>query len=244
MAFKGCDVSNTTMRRKLPERFLMLRWAVVFSLGLLSGIPGLSQGTADRTIAAESATAAAAAPPAAEPSVSEKWHFFVGETFTPMTLAAGAFNGSVSQATNSDPRYGVGGVAYAERFGASTADIVTQNFFGDFVMASAFHEDTRYVRRGPAYGSKWRRATYAVSRAFITSRDAGGDTFNWSNLTGTAMSAGFSDLYYPAASRTGGALAIHFGTSLIGGGLANLYPEFWPGFREMLERHHLFPRKR
>ncbi len=86
-----------------------------------------------------------------------------------------------------------------------------------------------------------KRALYAVSRAFITRADAGGSTYNWSNLTGTAMSAGFSNLYYPSASRNGGAIAIHFGTSLIGGGLANLYPEFWPGFRQMLARHHLFP---
>ena len=36
-------------------------------------------------------------------------------------------------------------------------------------------------------------------------------------------------------------MAIHFGTSLVGGGLANLFTEFWPDFRRMLVRHHLFP---
>jgi hypothetical protein len=207
----------------------MRRVAIVFSIGLLVGISGLAQS--DSTV-----------PTPANSAISQKWNFFVDETFNPMTLAAGSFNGAISQATNSDPRYGVGIGPFAERIGASTADIATQNFFGDFVMASVFHEDTRYIRRGPAYGSKWKRASYAISRAFITSADTGGDTFNWSNLTGTAISAGISNLYYPPASRTGGAMAIHFGTSLIGGGLANLYPEFWPGFREMLARHHLFPR--
>lgn len=212
----------------------------VLAIGLLTSISALAQNTADRAAVAPDSTTPSS--PAPVPSVLEKWHFFIGETASPLTLGAGAFNAAISQATNSDPRYGVGAGPFAERFGASTADIVTQNFFGDFLMASAFHEDTRYVRQGPAYGSVWKRTRYAISRAFITRADTGGDTFNWSNLTGTAMSAGFSNLYYPAASRNGGAIAIHFGTSLIGGGLANLYPEFWPGFRSMLERHHLLPR--
>jgi hypothetical protein len=156
-------------------------------------------------------------------------------------LAAGAFNAGVSQATNSDPQYGVGAGAYAQRFGASTADIVTQNFYSDFMMASVFHQDTRYVRRGSDYGGIWKRAGYAVSRAFVTHADRGGETFNWSNLTGTAMSAATANLYYPAASRNASAAAMHFGTSLIGVGLFNLYPEFWPDFHRMLARHHLSP---
>jgi hypothetical protein len=211
----------------------------VLAIGLLASIAALAQNSADRAAVAPDSTIPSSPTPA--PTVLEKWHFFVSETASPLALGAGAFNAAISQATNSDPRYGVGAGPFAERFGASTADIVTQNFFGDFVMASAFHEDTRYRRQGPAYGSVWKRTRYAISRAFITRADTGGDTFNWSNLTGTAISAGVSNLYYPAASRNGGAIAIHFGTSLIGGGLANLYPEFWPGFRSMLVRHHLFP---
>jgi len=218
----------------------MGRCAVVFSIGFLTGVSGWAQSSADRAVVVPDPTLQPTVPPT-NSTISQKWRFFVNETFAPMTPAAGAFNAGVSQITNSDPRYGVGAGPYAERFGASTADIVTQNFFGDFVMASVFHEDTRYMRQGPEYGRKWKRAEYAISRAFITRADAGGNTLNWSNLTGTALSAGFSNLYYPAASRTGGDVAIHFATSLIGGGLANLYPEFWPGFRSMLARHHLFP---
>ena len=217
-----------------------MRRALLLTIGFVTGISAFGQNSADRLAVAPAPPPSFAAPP---PSVSEKWNFFVSETFAPMTLAAGAFNGAVSQVTNSDPRYGVGAIAYAERFGASNADIATQNFFGDFVMASIFHEDTRYTRRGPTYGGVWKRAGYAISRAFVTQADSGGNTFNWSNLTGTAMSAGFSNLYYPESSRNGGATAIHFGTSVVGGGLANLLPEFWPDFRKTLERHHLFPRE-
>ncbi len=218
----------------------MLRNWTVVCVGLGFVGRGLAQDSAD----------APSPPPASSPAgpvqspMGRNWKNFQDETFTPLTLAAGAFDGTFSQATNSDPRYGVGTVALGQRIGAASADIATQNFFGDFVMASAFHEDVIYRRSGPAYGGVWKRAGYAISRAFITASDYGGTTFNWSNLTGTAMSTGFSNLYYPPASRTAGAMAIQFGTRLAGSGLANLYPEFWPDFKARLQRHHLYPRRR
>lgn len=221
----------------------MARGARVIAFGLWIGMAGWAQDSANRSTL-PSSNAVGSAVPLSEPTVSDKWQHFVDETFTPPMLGAGAFNAGLSQVTNTDPRYGVGAGALAERFGASNADNLTQNFFGDFVMASAFHENVIYVRRGPAYGGIRKRAGYAISRALITGADRGGNTFNWSNVTGTAMSAGFANLYYPAASRNGSATAIHFGTSLAGSGFANLFPEFWPDFRGMLRRHHLWPRGR
>jgi hypothetical protein len=170
------------------------------------------------------------------PSVREKWHFFLEETGNPLTPGAAAFNASISQMMNTDPRYGVDKGAFAQRFGASTADAVTQNLFEDFVFASAFHEDTRYTRMGPEHGF-WSRTGHAVGSAVIAQKDSGGATFNWANAAGTAASAGLSNAYYPPASRTGGAIAIHFGTSFIGAGLGNLEPEFWP------DVHHWFKRR-
>ena len=91
--------------------------------------------------------------PLAAPSTAEKWEYFESETITPFTLGAGAFNAAVSQVTRSAPLYGrhAWPTAYPKRFGASVGDIVSQNFWGDFVLASAFHEDTRYRRRGESY---------------------------------------------------------------------------------------------
>jgi hypothetical protein len=171
------------------------------------------------------------------PSI-QQWQLFTGETFTPLALVAGGFNAGVSQASNSDPRYGVGGAAYAERFGASTADLVTQNFFSDYVMASVLHEDTRYRRRGEGYGF-WSRVGYAISRAYVTRNDEDGNTVNWSNFVGTAMSAALSNTYYPPASRTAEAAVLHWGTSVSGAGFGNLLPEFLPDFKAWLKRHHL-----
>jgi hypothetical protein len=168
-------------------------------------------------------------------SVGNNWDYFVHETVTPFTLGAGAFNAAVSQATRSAPLYGRHWIAYPKRFGASIGDIVSQNFFGDFVLASAFHENTRYVREGPSHGF-WPRIGYAVSRAVVTRKDNGGETFNYANVLGTGMSAGLSNAYYPPASRTLHETMTNWGTSLAGSGLANLMPEFWEDFHGWLKR--------
>jgi hypothetical protein len=176
----------------------------------------------------------------AAPSTSEKWEYFTNETIAPLTLAAGAFNATVSQLTRSAPLYGrhPWPVAYPERFGASVGDIVSQNIWGDFVLASAFHEDTRYRRKGESH-KLWSRIGYAVSRSLVTRRDAGGSTFNFANVLGTAMSAGLSNAYYPRGSQKVGTAATNWGTSIAGSGLANLTPEFLPDFKRWLKRHHL-----
>jgi hypothetical protein len=175
----------------------------------------------------------------ATPSTAERWEYFQNETIAPLTLGAGAFNAAVSQVTRSTPLYGRDPwPAYPKRFGASVADIVSQNFWGDFVLASAFHEDTRYRRLGESR-RRLPRIEYAISRSVITRADAGRATFNWSNVLGTAMSAGLSNAYYPPASRTARAALTNWGTSVAGSGLANLLPEFLPDFKRWLKRHHL-----
>lgn len=176
--------------------------------------------------------------PAGAITVSQKWQFFLQETFTPITIVASAATGGVSQATEADPKYGVGGVALAKRFGAATVDNVTQNFFSDFVMASALHEDNRYRRRGEHH-SFWSRFGYAISRAVITRTDTGASTVNWSNFTGTALSVGLSNAYYPMRSRNLNATAINWGTSAGGVGFGNLAPEFLPDFKRLIKRLHL-----
>jgi hypothetical protein len=186
---------------------------------------------------AQDATAPASS--LAAPSLEEKWDHFIAETAAPFTLGAGAMNAAVSQVTRSAPLYGRHWKAYPKRFGASVGDIVSQNFFGDFLLASAFHEDTRYVREGPSHRLR-RRVGYAISRAVVTRKDSGEPTFNWANVLGTAMSAGLSNAYYPPISRTPRETLTNWGTSVAGSGMANLMPELWPDFRQWLKRRFKF----
>jgi hypothetical protein len=163
-------------------------------------------------------------------TVHEKWNYFLHETASPLTFAGGSFNALFSQATRTDPQYGTNGAALAKRFGASLADIGTENFFGDFAAASVFHEDPRYFRLGEGHGF-WRRAGYAISRAVVIRKDSSGNQFNFDNFIGSAGSSVLSNLYYPPSSRTGKAFLMHFGIDVADDGFVNLAPEFWPDFR-------------
>lgn len=173
------------------------------------------------------------------PSVSEKEHFFWDETVTPFTVVVAGIDATVSQLTRSAPLYGKHPWkkgAFPKRFGATVGDYVSQNFIADFVLASAFHEDTRYVKKGPSRGM-WPRIGYAISRAVITRTDSGDSTFNWANVVGCAMSAALSNAYYPPISRTASVSAVNWGTNVAGSGLTNLMPEFGPEVGHWIKRH-------
>jgi hypothetical protein len=188
--------------------------------------------------AANSGQVYSPAPPPAPPlDVRQKWSNFAHETASPLTLGAGVFNAGFSQVTDTDPRYGNNSVAFARRFGASIADIATQNFFGDFLVASTFHEDPRYFRKGRGR-SVWYRVGYAISRAVVIRNDRGGSAFNLDNVLGSAASSALSNAYYPAASRTGKATLIHFAIDVADNGFVNLAPEFWPDFRNKILKPH------
>lgn len=173
------------------------------------------------------------------PSLNEKWDFFVSETVTPLTLVAASLDATASQLTRSAPLYGKHPWkrgAFPKRLAATVTDDTTQNFFADFLLATAFHEDTRYVRMGPTR-KLWPRIGYAISRAVITRTDAGDSTFNFANVTGCAMSAGLSNAYYPPVSRTVSDSLTNWGTNVAGAGLTNLAPEFGPDVARFFKRH-------
>jgi hypothetical protein len=160
-------------------------------------------------------------------TVKQKFGLFAKETFDPYTAASSAAGAALSQIDNDDPKYGHGGGPYAQRFGAAVADVTTQNFFSDAVLASLLHEDPRYFRRGPEY-RVWYRVGYAISRIAITRTDAGKQTFNYSGVLGMGMGIALSNAYYPDSSVNGEEVITRFGTSLIANALGNLLPEFWP----------------
>jgi len=167
--------------------------------------------------------------------VRDKWWLFVKESVDPYAFATAAAGAGLSQIDNDDPKYGIGGKSYLQRFGAAQADLTTQNFFSDAVLASLFHEDPRYFRRGPGFSVTY-RIGYAMSRIVITRRDSGHDGFNFSGIVGMGMGIALSDAYYPRQSVGGGELESRLMTSLSAAALGNLLPEFWPDVKEKLNR--------
>ena len=164
-------------------------------------------------------------------TVKEKFRLFAKETFDPFVAMEATAGAAFSQTDNDDPKYGQGTAAYAQRFGAACADIASQNFFSDAVMASLLHEDPRYFRMGPEFGF-WRRVGHAVSHTIVTRTDSGKNTFNYAGILGVGMGIALSNAYYPPASINGTEVGKRFGTSLASAGLLNILPEFWPDIRQ------------
>jgi hypothetical protein len=165
----------------------------------------------------------------------DKWWLFVKESVDPFAFFSAAAGAGISQWHNEDPQYGNNGAAYLQRFGAAQADLTSQNFFQDAVLATLFHEDPRYFRKGPG-SAVFRRIIYAMSRAAITRRDSGKDSFNFSGVLGMEMGIALSNAYYPPKSVNGGEVAYRTLTSFSASALGNLLPEFWPDIREKWNR--------
>ncbi len=165
--------------------------------------------------------------------VRDKWLLFVKETVDPYTFASAAAGAAFSQMLDDDPKYGTGPKSYLQRFGAAQADLTTQNFFSDAILAPLFHEDPRYFRKGPGT-SVAKRIGYAMSRIVITRRDSGRNSFNFSGIMGMGMGIALSDTYYPRQSVGGGELESRLITSLGSSALGNLLPEFWPDVKQKL----------
>jgi hypothetical protein len=168
-------------------------------------------------------------------TVKQKLKLFVKESSDPYTGASALMGAALSQSANGHPKYGQGGKAYAQRFGAAMTDFGAQNFFSDAVLASLFHQDPRYFRKGPPAGVL-ARVWYSMSRTVITRQDSDRPAFNISGLLGMSLGIAASNLYYPSASMNGSAVRSRFGTSLMGASLGNLLPEFWPDIKAKVFR--------
>jgi hypothetical protein len=168
-------------------------------------------------------------------TVRQKFNLFVRETVDPYTFVSAAAGAGMSQYGNGTPAYGDGMAAYGQRLGAAYADVATQSFFSDAVLASLLHEDPRYYRMGPGR-SVARRIWYSMTRMVVTRTDAGTSCFNFAGVGGMALGIGLSNAYYPSQSVNGSVTGSRFVTSLTSASLGNLLPEFWPDIKQKLHR--------
>jgi hypothetical protein len=168
----------------------------------------------------------------------QKWTLALKETVDPFNIVNAVVGAGFSQMGNQTPKYGEGGRAFGERFGAAFADFGTQNFFSAGVLATVLHQDPRYFRKGPE-AKVPARVFYSISRLFVCRQDSGGAAFNASGIFGMAMGIGASNLYYPSASIRGKVMAGRVETSLFGGVTGNLMSEFWPDLqRKFFHKKH------
>jgi hypothetical protein len=100
------------------------------------------------------------------------------------------------------PNYRLGAKGYGERFGANLASGVSEGLFANAILPSLLHQDPRYFYRGS--GTKGSRAWHAILAPFVCTGDNGKLQPNYSQWSGSLMSASLSDAYYPSSNRGAG----------------------------------------
>lgn len=131
---------------------------------------------------------------------------------------------------NSDPELGHGIAGYGRYYWRTFTDGVSGTFFTEAIVPALTHEDPRYYTMGK--GGFFHRTEYAISRAFVTKTDSGGEAFNWSEVGGNALEAGLSNAYYPPQERGLSQTAVNFGVQMESAVLNHVFQEFWPDIRK------------
>lgn len=156
-------------------------------------------------------------------------------TYSPFTFATVTLNAGWAQMMGDWPTYGGGMEGFGKRFGATLANTEASGFFKIYLLPTVLHQDPRYFRSS-SKGVK-ARAWYAATRVIITRHDDGDNTFNSSEIVGTAFSAALTNAYYPRRDRGFSDTMSRIGGTLFSDASANLLREFWPDIRRALRKH-------
>jgi hypothetical protein len=145
------------------------------------------------------------------------------------------FLAGISQAENSEPGYGQGAEGYGKRYGAALADGTIENFLTSAVLPALLRQDPRFFQSGQ--GGFWHRTGYAMSRVIVARGDSGRSQANYSEVFGSAISAGISTYsYHPRADRNVRNAASVWGTQVGYDTLTYVVKEFWPDIRRKLRK--------
>lgn len=171
----------------------------------------------------------------------EKFDEWLQGTYDPRGLGLYAAESATLEHSSKDGfcGYGKGLGNYGKCFGATELDANISSFLGDFLFPVIMHQDPRYFRLG--HGSFGKRVGYAMSRVFVTHADSGRTVFFASALSGSALGAAASNLYYPVQDRGFGHTLSRMTLDLGNTALFNAAAEFWPDIQQKL--HDLFGRR-
>ena len=166
-------------------------------------------------------------------SAGQKFWVVTRGSFDPILIPWYGFLAGISQAENSEPGYGQGASGYGKRYAAYFADGTIENYLTGAVLPTVLRQDPRFYQLGT--GGFLHRTGYAISRIFVTRTDARGEQFNYSEIVGSAMSAGISTYtYHPKGDRTLSNTASVWGTQVGYDAITLAVKEFWPDIRRKL----------
>jgi hypothetical protein len=159
-------------------------------------------------------------------SLKSKFWLATQDSFDYSSFISVGIIAGISQGNKSYPEFGQGAKGYGRYYWHAMSDQAVGNYLTEAIVPAVTHEDPRYYTLG--HGGFFKRSGYAVSRLLITRTDAGGRTFNFSEIVGNGAGAGISDTYYPSRERTWTKTGQKWVTQIALDGVFNVAKEFWP----------------
>ena len=149
---------------------------------------------------------------------------FIQMLFPGIPATAAAAGIGMAADSRIDRDYGMGGDGFVRRWGSAFGTNAVDLFVGDFLLASALHQDPRYhPSKRSGFGH---RLGYAISRAVVTYSDTGQQQFNASDIFGTLIGAGASTAWHHSSDRRAEYFAQRFGYAELTSVGFNIVKEF------------------
>ncbi len=165
-----------------------------------------------------------------------KFELWYKSALDPFTFVTAGLDAGLEQAENSYPEYHQGFVGFAKRYGASYADSVDGNFWGNAVLPVLFKQDPRYFRLG--HGTYKHRLGYAIISTVRCKGDNGKWQPSYGNVLGNLIGGAISNVYYPASDRGAGLTFERGFTVTAEGAFGAIAFEFYPDAIAYLKRHY------
>ena len=166
----------------------------------------------------------------------EKFHLWYKGSTDPFVFVTAGIDAGIEQAENSYPGYHQGFEGFAKRYGASYADTVDGNLWGNAILPVLLHQDPRYYRLG--HGTVKYRLWWAALSTVRCKSDDGRWEPNYSNIGGNLIAGAISNLYYPSSDRGTGLIFERGFTVTAEGSFASIAVEFYPDVIAYYKRRH------
>jgi hypothetical protein len=172
---------------------------------------------------------------APDQTVKEKFWSATEDNFDYTSLLFAGVIAGYSFASKSTPEFHQGAAGYARYYWHTVADQAVENYFVEFIVPEATHEDSRYFAMDRSK-SFLKRTGYSLSRVLVTRTDSGKSTFNISEIGGSAAAVSVSTFYYPSPERTVSNGLRNWGLDITYDALAFTFHEFSPDLRRVFLR--------
>jgi len=147
----------------------------------------------------------------------------VADPFNGFTILASS---AIAVGFDAHSLYGPGMYGFGRYLGVSSAQDITGEFLGTFLIPSIVHQDPHYHRMPNA--AIPRRALHAITQIAWTQGDNGKGMLNYADLVGFALDDEIGNLYVPGRETNLPASASRYGIGLASAPIDNFVSEFLP----------------